>query len=130
MMTRKLRLLLTSAEITFLDFAHSAPAQSVKGKLIDNENSPLKGATITAKENYVSDLSDEAGLFLLTGLNHGKQTILISYVGLTATERKASLKVGDTLDIGIIELNSDSKILQTVEITGRKEKTYKNNVSF
>ena len=128
-MTKK-TLQFTRAVITFLSFVQSATAQSIKGKLIDNENSPLKGATITVKENSVSALSDEAGLFLLTGLNPGKQTILISYVGLAATDIKATLKVGDTLNIGIIELNSDSKILQTVEITGRKEKTYKNNVSF
>ncbi|HKZ65072.1 MAG TPA: TonB-dependent receptor, partial [Chitinophagaceae bacterium] len=129
-MMKKISLLFTSAIITLLSFSQSAIAQSIKGKLVDDENNPLKGATITVKESSVSTISNEEGLFLLEGLNAGKQTILISYVGLTATEIKADLKAGHTLNIGIVEMNNDSKVLQTVEITGRREKTYKNNISF
>lgn len=129
-MMKKISLFFTSAIITILSFAQSASTQSIKGKLVDDENNPLKGATITVKESSASTISNEEGLFLLDGLNPGKQTILISYVGLTATEIKAELKAGHTLNIGIVELNNDSKMLQTVEITGRKEKTYKNNISF
>lgn len=127
---KKISLLFTSVIIMILSFTQSAIAQSIKGKLVDDENNPLKGATITVKESSASTISNEEGLFLLDGLNPGKQTILISYVGLTATEIKADLKAGHTLNIGIIELNNDSKMLQTVEITGRREKTYKNNISF
>ena len=118
-MTKKISLLFTSAIISLLSFSQSAIAQSIKGKLVDDENNPLKGATITVKESSVSTISNEEGLFLLDGLNPGKQTILISYVGLTATEIKADLKAGHTLNIGIVELDNDSKMLQTVEITGR-----------
>jgi iron complex outermembrane receptor protein len=127
---KKPALLFINILLTVCCFAQTSASQSIKGKLIDEDNNPLRGATITIKGSASSATSDEEGMFLLSGLSEGGQTIVISYVGLTTIEIKAELKPGQTLNIGTISLNNNTKLLQTVEITGRKEKTYKNSVSF
>ena len=129
-MIKKISLICTSLISTILCFAQPSLGQSIKGKLTDVDDNPLKGATVTVKETTISTTSDDEGIFLLSDLKAGKQIVLISYVGLTATAIKVDLKEGQTQDLGTIELSNDSRLLQTVEITGRKEKTYKNDVSF
>ena len=129
-MIKKISLICTAVIVTILFFTQASRAQSIKGKLTDAEDSPLKGATVAVKGSTFSTTSNDEGIFLLNDLKAGKQTVIISYVGLTATEIKVDLKEGQIHDLGTIELSNDSRLLQTVEITGRKEKTYKNDVSF
>jgi iron complex outermembrane recepter protein len=127
---KQISLFVICIAIVVASFAQSPVSQSVKGQLVDADNNPLKGATITVKENVISVLSNDDGTFLLTGLKAGKQTLFISFVGFLTTEIKINLKTGETLDLGIVTAENNAKLLPHVEITGRKEKTYKNSISF
>lgn len=45
------------------------------------EKTPLRGATLTWKEQNKSAIADSAGLATITGIPNGPQTFIISYVG-------------------------------------------------
>jgi CarboxypepD_reg-like domain/TonB-dependent Receptor Plug Domain len=56
--------------------------QTIRGTVVDNVlQTPLAGATITVSGSGKSTVSDEKGLFRLTNVSVGLQTLTISYVG-------------------------------------------------
>ncbi len=60
-----------------------------KGKIIDEKEKPIAGATISLKGTNKSVISNRDGLFTITQIN-GSNTLIVKYVGFEAKEFKAS----------------------------------------
>lgn len=60
-----------------------------KGKIIDEKEKPIAGATISVKGTNKSVISNRDGLFTIAQIN-GSNTLIVKYVGFEAKEFKAS----------------------------------------
>lgn len=82
----------------------------VKGKLLNNQNGPVAGATITVKGESVATVSDENGLFVLTGVEENA-TLIITNINYETREYKLNGKT----DV-LIELDIRTKTLSEVNV--------------
>ncbi|MGL4853506.1 MAG: carboxypeptidase-like regulatory domain-containing protein, partial [Phocaeicola sp.] len=88
---------------------------TVKGKVVDAENKePLIGATVSVSGTTQGTVTDIDGAFVLQ-VATGKNSIEIKYLGYQDKEVRISQK--GRVDLGDIEMRSDSKMLGDVIIT-------------
>ncbi|MEL1241922.1 TonB-dependent siderophore receptor [Flavobacterium flavipallidum] len=107
----------------------SAQSGSVKGK-IRTENTPdYLFSTVIIKENNRQADADKNGNYELKNLNSGTYTLLFTALGYISQEKKVTLTENENTIINVT-LKENINALQTVEIIGRKEKSYKNTRSF
>ena len=108
--------------------AFSQDQATLSGKIIDQETlAPLPFVTIIVAEqssgNTVTGaLTDEDGRFVITGLVHGNYVVSCSFLGYQTVE--IPLLVGEknnAYDLGKIELVTDSRQLDEVTVTAKKE---------
>src|ERR1700679_3440211 len=73
----------------FVLFAVSAFAQtsSISGKVVDETNQPLPGATVTVKGTQKTTGTDASGKFLLRDVSNGTITLEVSFVGYQTDEK-------------------------------------------
>jgi TonB-linked SusC/RagA family outer membrane protein len=91
----------------------NAQGQLVKGKIMDENNKPLVGATVTLKGTTVTTSTDESGTFQI---NTGTQTspvLVVSFVGYLNQEYPVRGRTGFT-----ITLQPDTHTLGDVVVVG------------
>lgn len=96
-------------------YASVAQAQTVKatGQVVDQDGEPLLGATIKVKGSPgTGAVTDLDGNFELTV--PANATLVISYVGYKDRE----VAVGGRADLGQIQLENDSQLLEQVVVVG------------
>ncbi|WP_316814532.1 SusC/RagA family TonB-linked outer membrane protein [Pedobacter nyackensis] len=81
----------------------------IRGRVLDENNQPLPGATVKVKGLNISAITNAKGEFLLTNINE-KATLVISYLGYQTVEINA------TENLSAIKLNLSSGKLDAVEI--------------
>jgi outer membrane receptor protein involved in Fe transport len=101
---------------------------TLSGQVKDaKDKSPLPYVNVVLKKQADSNLvqgtiSSEEGRFVLSGIPSGTYLIEISYLGYKIFRREQLVgKLSAFLDIGTIELQPDSKLLNEVVITGAVE---------
>ena len=100
---------------------------SIKGKILDNNGEPIFGASILISENN-GTVTDYDGNYKLVQVAPGEYTLKVFFIGYKPQERSVKINTNDLVfNFTLLPL---SEQLQEVEITGRKEKSYKNNVTF
>src|SRR5690348_1874804 len=62
-----------------------AQDRKITGKITDDKNIPLVGATVLVKGTNLVTSTDQAGNFTLT-LPQGRRTLVVSYVGMEQQE--------------------------------------------
>ncbi|GJM62109.1 TonB-dependent receptor [Persicobacter diffluens] len=94
-----------------------AQAQSVlKGQILeDGTDEPIIGANVIISKSSQGTITDIDGNFELSTSKSGKQTILVSFVGMVTEEIQVELS-GSTVDLGQIVLKSDAVGLAEVQI--------------
>ncbi|WP_299248722.1 TonB-dependent receptor [uncultured Aquimarina sp.] len=104
--------------VAFLIIGISGYAQSFQGKIVDNSNNPLSGATII-ESNTPSNgvMSDDKGLFKIILKNSNEVTV--SFLGYIT--RKVTL----TNNTNIIRLNEDNVALEEVFVTSASREIQK-----
>lgn len=114
-----------------LAFLNLGQAQNAKitGKITSESNEAVSYASISIKNPKKSAASDDKGNFEINNLTPGNYTIYFSAMGFSVQEKTVELHENENLDLSIV-LQENINTLQTVEITGRKEKSYKNTKSF
>jgi len=116
--------------IVFTGIYALAPAQEVvtiNGKVTDESGEVIPGVNVYADHGNEKTITDQKGNFNLS-VSKTTSTIKFSYVGYITTSRNINLNRDKiTLNVSLSPTKSD---LQQVEITGRKEKTYKNTATF
>ncbi len=81
----------------------STSTGSVKGKLLDKStSSPLINTSVSINTHTVT--TDNDGVFLLSGLETGLQSLLISTAGFQPISKTSEVKNEDTTDLGDISL--------------------------
>lgn len=81
----------------------------VSGKIVDENGSPVPGATIKVKETNIFAVSNKDGTFVVKNVDE-RATIEISYVGMTPLELKAAP------DIGTVKLQIAVEKLEEVSV--------------
>ncbi|WP_317129986.1 TonB-dependent receptor [Pedobacter psychrodurus] len=119
--------LLFAALVAMLPFFVSAQI-SVTGKVTDQNQQPLPGATVKLRNQKTAVVSDASGNYSITNLVSGKYTIVISYVGYKTIEKAVELKLNTTLDFSLSPQNflADEVIVRATRATEKSATTYKN----
>ena len=74
---------------------------AITGRVIDNVQQTLPGASIYIEKLQIGVISDINGFYTLPNLAPGIYTIKVTYVGYTPVEAKLSVKEGKTLEYNI-----------------------------
>ncbi|WP_281224941.1 TonB-dependent receptor [Flavobacterium aquiphilum] len=101
----------------------------INGKIVSKNNEAVAYASISIKSPKKNLISDDNGNFEITNLPPGNYSIYFSAMGFSVQEKNIELHQNEKLEISIV-LQENINTLQTVEITGRKEKSYRNSKSF
>jgi len=101
---------------------------SITGKVADNNQKPLPGATIKVRNQKTAVLSDGDGNFTLSNLNAGKYVIAVSYLGYKSTEKTIDLKENQTENFVLIPqaFLADEVIVRATRANEKSATTYKN----
>jgi iron complex outermembrane recepter protein len=100
---------------------------TINGKVTDESGEVIPGVNVYADHGNEKTITDQKGNFNLS-VSKTTSIIKFSYVGYITTSRNINLNRDKiTLNVSLSPTKSD---LQQVEITGRKEKTYKNTATF
>lgn len=106
-----------------------AQTAQITGKISSENNEETSYGTIRIKELKKNVTTDEKGNFEIKDLKPGTYKLTFSALGHSAQEKTIELHENEKLQLFIL-LQENINALQTVEITGRKEKSYKNTKSF
>lgn len=106
-----------------------AQTGTINGRLTNDAGEPVESIHVLLKGTNKGTVSSASGEFSLTDVPASKYQLVLSGVGYTTVERRISLSPGETVSLNV-SLQEDTHQLQAVEITGRRETTYKNDVSF
>ena len=99
----------------FLFVSTLANAQSftLSGKVVDENNEPLAGATILVKEENKGTSTDFNGKFSVN-FPKGKYTIQVSFIGYKSVSKEISFTKNDTIEF---ELSANSTVLEEVLVS-------------
>lgn len=114
-----------------LAFFNIGQAQNARitGKVVSENNEAVSYASISIKSPKKNSSSDDKGNFEINNLSPGNYTVYFSAMGFSVQEKTVELHENENLELSIV-LQESVNTLQTVEITGRKEKSYRNTKSF
>lgn len=92
---------------------------SIKGKITDERNSPLPGATVSLQhpwgEFVKGTSSGNDGSFDLQGVGKGGYNIVVSMLGYASLKKQVTLSTAD-IQLGTLALQPDAVVLQGVDI--------------
>ncbi len=105
--------------------------ETVSGTIVDDQNEPIAGATITLRGTggTYGKLTDNEGQFEFS-VSQGNYNLEIRYLGFQSYKDKLEITSGSTFDIGTITLNEGTEQLQSVEVIGRARTDYNSDYSF
>ncbi|HTE24147.1 SusC/RagA family TonB-linked outer membrane protein [Flavitalea sp.] len=92
----------------------TAQDSTLRGKVIDNTNTPLSGVSIVVKGTAISAVTDDDGQFNLKVPSNKSSTLLVSYVGFQSKEIAIN---GNQRQVSI-SLAPDSKDMNEVVVIG------------
>ncbi len=109
--------------IFLFGFSLTAFAETLKGKVIDEENNPLPFASVTLLRNdstfITGTVTDDNGAFLLDDMNDAGSMLRFSYIGYSE-----KLITVDSLGSGIIRLFPDSQMLSEIVVKAYKPRIH------
>lgn len=106
-----------------------AQTGSVSGTVTSDHGQPVEFASVSINGTSLGAATDADGKFTIGNVPVGDHVLAVSSVGYGATTRPVTIFAGQTTTF-VIRLTEAVEQLQAVEITGRKERTYKNTSSF
>ena len=101
---------------------------SIKGKVVDNTGEPLIGASVYLEGTSVGTITDVNGNFLLSNVDNGKATVVISFIGYKT--KKIPVNVSGETDLGTITMESDAVMLSAIEVVADYAVERKTPVAF
>jgi iron complex outermembrane receptor protein len=101
----------------------------IKGNIKNSAGQPAESINLILKGTGKGTLTDTQGDFELSALAPGRYQLVGTGVGIKRIDRNVHVKADETVTIEIVS-EENTQELQTVEITGRRETTYKNDLSF
>lgn len=101
---------------------------TLKGTVTDEDNEPLLGANVILTDTKGST-TDYDGNYTINNVDEGSYTIEVSFLGYKSQSRTISVSGREVITLDFV-LTASSEQLQQVEIIGRREKSYKNALTF
>ncbi len=90
---------------------------TISGAITDAQ-SPLPGATVVLSERNQKTTTDFSGNFIIKDISSGSVELQISYIGYEVKIIKVQVKENERLNLGLITLNTNSKQLNEVVVSG------------
>lgn len=95
--------LLASTSFCLIFLLHLVNGQGgssvISGKITDIEGRPLQGAGITMENAFSAVISGQDGTYSITGLNDGRHTLRISFIGYETETHEVNLKGSAVVDV-------------------------------
>jgi iron complex outermembrane recepter protein len=108
--------------------AQTGPA-ALQGRITTDAGQPAALVNVALLGTTRGTAADEQGEFRLDNLPAGAQTVVVSAVGFETRRQSVQLTAGETTRLDVV-LAPQSQQLQQVEVTGRRETSYKSDYSF
>jgi len=114
---KKIYFLRYSFLLLFICLSNWVMAQSstITGRIIDEDNLPLPGATVVLKGTQVRAGTDVNGYFKLMNAPSGPQVLVVTYVGYNTLEQPVTVAKGLNVNL---QLKSSSVLLNQVAVIG------------
>ncbi len=114
------RILLLMGMLCMLSMQVVAQTATLKGKVLDQNQSPIIGANIKINElNGVGTVSGTDGNFEIGSLRSGKVTVMVAYLGYQSVSSEVTLTNGQTSDIEVI-LSESEVLLEGAVVTAQR----------
>ena len=85
----------------------SAQTGSVSGRVIDETNQPLPGASVSLKGTDLVTSTDVNGYFKINKVNPGSATLVVKFIGYTVAEK--------TVTVGNSDVSVDFNLVPSAE---------------
>jgi hypothetical protein len=109
-------------------FQSFAQTSVITGRVIDAVTAePLPFAHVFVNQTTIGTVTDNHGVYALKSIPIGENTIVFSFVGYKSHQLKIQLKGDETSSMNI-RLQPDDKQLETVEVTGTRDKEWEKQV--
>jgi len=118
-----LLLLCLSASMSF------AQTGTVTGKVTNASGEPIEFVNVSLKGTPKGATTNKDGEYRIERVNRGEYTVLISSIGYGTERRPISISPGETVEVNF-QLSEDAVELQSVEITGRRSISYRNEETY
>ncbi len=115
-MKQILRLNLIAAMCCFMSFSTMAQTGTVAGKVFDEANSSLPGASVYVQGTSLGTITDYDGQFIIDKVPVGKQTIKISFIGFSEIDIEVTVVEGQKTSISDVKMESSALGLQEIEV--------------
>jgi len=102
---------------------------TVQGIITDSDDNSVPGLNIALKGTTYGNISEVSGEFTIDHVPVGTYQLVVSGVGYQTQQTEINIRRGQTTRINLT-LKPSLTQLQEVEIVGRSETTYQNDVSF
>lgn len=105
----------------FLLLGHFLYAQtfSITGKIVDDANTPLPGATVALQHPWGEAVKNTAsktdGSFELSGVGKGGYAVVINMLGFKPLKKQVTLSTA-SVQLGVLQLEPDAVVLEGVDI--------------
>lgn len=120
------------ALICFFSYSISSaqmPHASIQGTIRDEQQKAIPNATVKLEPGNRTVLTDQTGFYTFENLPADNYELSVSTLGYDAYKTDISLG-SDEKNFHDLHLRQTTEALQTVEVTGRRERDYTNTVSY
>ena len=107
----------------------SAQTGALKGNVKNELGNPVQFANVVVEGTSKGAITDVAGNYQIEDIEIGEQRIKTSYIGYKTSIASVDIQENATSTLDFT-LQESLDALQTVEVIGRKEKSYKNDKTF
>lgn len=102
---------------------------TIRGRITKADGNPAEYISIALQGHSNGIFSDAKGNYELKTFKSGSYTLVVSGVGYLSQKKEINVQPGAVTEVDFV-LADDHQQLQSVEITGRKERTYKTKSLF
>ena len=99
-------------------FVFAQNSGSVRGKVIDSNNDPIKNATVRLINSQKGTETDRFGEFKIVNLNEGNYELTVSYVGYRSQRISFEIENGEITTLTTIRLQNSEEQLGEVILRG------------
>ncbi len=117
-----------AAFITQIGIAFSAQTQKVKGRVVDEKNSPLAGAAISVQGTVLGAATDLDGYFIIEKMPAGEFALNFVMLGYRPVEKTVTLAPGEVKDIGTVRMEIAPVSGEAIVVTAAKYEQKMQNV--
>lgn len=93
-------------------------SQSISGKILDQNNITLPGASVVIEGTTQGATSDMDGNFTIKSVQPGEYILNVNFLGFKASKLSVTVEPGKNTNIGNVTLAEDAELLEEVVIVG------------